>query len=113
MDLPTKDLISSLIIELVLFDEEAILATFFNVITLEFRYLLSQNSYFNVFFDGAYAERRLERSYENDFPFGFGAGLAFETKAGLFGVSYALGRQQKNPIDFKSAKIHFGYVNYF
>jgi len=94
------------------FDEEAVLASLFNMATLEYRFLLSQNSYFNLFFDGAYVENR-SGGYANDFPFGFGAGLAFETKAGLFGVSYALGRQQGNPIDFKSAKIHFGYVNYF
>ncbi len=94
------------------FDEEGVFASLFNIVTAEYRFLLSQNSYFNIFFDGAYVENRAS-GYDNDFPFGFGAGLAFETKAGLFGVSYALGRQQGNPIDFKSAKIHFGYVNYF
>ncbi|HXH18603.1 MAG TPA: hypothetical protein VNJ07_05925 [Chitinophagales bacterium] len=94
------------------FDEEAIFASLFDVATLEYRFLLSKNSHFNFFFDAAYVENR-SGGYSNDFPFGFGAGLTFETKAGLFGVSYALGRQQGNPIDFKSAKIHFGYVNYF
>ncbi|MDZ4844820.1 MAG: BamA/TamA family outer membrane protein [Chitinophagales bacterium] len=95
------------------FDEESIFSSLFNVVTLEYRFLLSKNSHFNFFFDGAYTEYRMQDAYRNDFPFGFGAGLAFETKAGLFGVSYALGRQQNNPVDFKSAKIHFGYVNYF
>ena len=94
------------------FDEEAIFASLFNVVTLEYRFLLSKNSYFNLFYDAAYVENRAD-GYENDFPFGFGAGLAFETKAGLFGVSYALGRQQSAPIDFRAAKIHFGYVSYF
>lgn len=94
------------------FDEEAIFASLFSVVTLEYRFLLSKNSYFNLFYDAAYVENRAD-GYENDFPFGFGAGLAFETKAGLFGVSYALGRQQSAPIDFRAAKIHFGYVNYF
>ncbi len=94
------------------FDEESVFASLYEVLTLEYRFLLSQNSHFNLFFDGAYVENR-SGAYTNDFPFGFGAGLAFETKAGLFGVSYALGRQQSNPVDFKSAKIHFGYVNYF
>lgn len=95
------------------FDEESIFSSLFNVVTLEYRFLLSKNSHFNLFFDGAYTEYRAEKEYSNDFPFGFGAGLAFETKAGLFGVSYALGRQQNNPVDFRAAKIHFGYVNYF
>ena len=66
-----------------------------------------------MFFDWAYVEQRLKDSFNNDFPFGFGAGLNFETKAGIFGLSYALGKQNNNPIDFKSAKIHFGYVNIF
>jgi hypothetical protein len=56
------------------------------------------------------------RNFKNkpfDFPFGFGAGAAFETKIGIFGLSYAMGRQLDNAISFKSGKIHFGYVNYF
>jgi hypothetical protein len=52
-------------------------------------------------------------NYPFDFPFGFGAGTTFETKVGLFGLTYALGQQQDNPISFKTGKIHFGYVNYF
>jgi hypothetical protein len=44
---------------------------------------------------------------------GFGAGLTFETKAGIFGLSYAVGKQNSNPLDFRSSKIHFGYVNIF
>ncbi len=95
------------------FDEEEIFTSLFDVVTVEYRFLLSENSHFHVFFDGAYVESRVAGGFESDFPFGFGAGLAFETKAGLFGVTYALGKQQNNPIDFKSAKLHFGYVNYF
>jgi hypothetical protein len=30
-----------------------------------------------------------------------------------FGITYALGSQENNPISFKTGKIHFGYVNYF
>lgn len=95
------------------FDEESIFTSLFDVITVEYRFLLSQNSHFHIFFDQAYVEYKTDNVYRNDFPFGFGAGLAFETKAGLFGVSYAIGKQQDNAIDFRSAKIHFGYVNYF
>jgi len=48
-----------------------------------------------------------------DVPFGFGAGGAIETKVGVFGITYAMGKQLDNKINFRSAKIHFGYVNYF
>lgn len=95
------------------FDEEDIFTSLYNVLTLEYRFLLSVNSYFSLFFDGAYVEQRLKDSFRSDFPFGFGAGLSFETGIGLFNVSYAIGRQQQNKIDFRSAKIHFGYINYF
>jgi hypothetical protein len=48
-----------------------------------------------------------------DTPFGFGAGISFETKAGIFSINYALGKQFNNPIELRSGKIHFGIVNYF
>ena len=48
-----------------------------------------------------------------DRPFGFGSGMSFETKAGIFSITYALGKQFDNPIKFSSAKIHFGFVNFF
>ncbi|GIV33587.1 MAG: hypothetical protein KatS3mg031_1122 [Chitinophagales bacterium] len=94
------------------FDEESIYASLYNVVTVEYRFLLSRNAHVHIFFDGAYVENR-SGDYFNDFPFGFGAGMTFDTRAGVFGVSYALGRQQGNPIDFKASKIHIGYVNYF
>lgn len=95
------------------FDEESIYASFYNVLTLEYRYLLGKNSYFFLFTDGAYWENSSVTPLLHDTPFGFGAGITFETKAGIFGLSYALGRQLNNPVELRSAKIHFGYVNLF
>ena len=48
-------------------------------------------------------------------PFGFGLGLTLETKAGLFGLSYAIGKDSDPSrfVNLRNAKIHFGYVNYF
>ena len=51
--------------------------------------------------------------YRRDNPFSGGIGINFETKPGIFSISYALGAQENNPILFKTAKIHFGFVNYF
>ncbi|MFH1321609.1 MAG: BamA/TamA family outer membrane protein [Bacteroidota bacterium] len=99
------------------FDEESMLASAYAVFTLEYRYLLEQNSYLYLFFDGAYYENEYRRinNLGNwlDRPFGFGAGISFETKAGIFSINYALGKQLENPIMLKSAKIHFGIVNHF
>lgn len=95
------------------FDEESIYASTFSILTLEYRFVLEQNSYLYVFGDGAWYENNEVTQYINDTPFGFGAGISFETKAGIFSINYALGKQFSNPIELRSGKIHFGIVNYF
>jgi len=95
------------------FDEESIFATVFAVGTLEYRLLIGQNSYFYVFGDYAYTENRTTETRTFDQPYGFGGGLTFETGAGIFGVSLAVGSQQRNPIDLRNPKVHFGYVSVF
>jgi outer membrane protein assembly factor BamA len=95
------------------FDEESIFATFYTIGTLEYRFILEQNSYLYLFIDGAYYENDGADIFVSDRPFGFGTGMSFETKAGIFSISYAVGKQFDNPIEFRSAKIHFGFVNFF
>lgn len=95
------------------FDEQSILVSDYYIFTAEIRYILSQNSYAALFADGGYVQNRSNNQLIADTPFGFGAGINFETKAGIFGLSYALGTQKNNPISFKNTKVHFGYVNYF
>lgn len=95
------------------FDEESIFATFYSIATVEYRFILEQNSFLYLFFDGAYYEKDNVKGYVSDRPIGFGTGMSFDTKAGIFSISYALGKQFNNPILFRSAKIHFGFINYF
>ncbi len=96
------------------FDEESIFATFFTVFTLEYRLLVGQNSYLYAFGDYAYLEdRRSGKPLRVEHPVGFGAGLTFETGAGLFGISVAFGKTDGVPADFRNPKIHFGYVSLF
>lgn len=95
------------------FDEESIHATGFAIFTLEYRYLLEENSYLYLFGEGAYVENVSRNISEYDTPYGFGAGISFQIKAGIFSLSYALGSQKQNPIDVKGGKVHFGIVNYF
>ncbi|MBI4929464.1 MAG: hypothetical protein HY841_01790 [Bacteroidetes bacterium] len=97
------------------FDEESIFASAYSVFTLEFRFLFEENSYLFFFGDGAYYENK-SISFTGDrydIPYGFGTGISFETKAGIFSINYALGKQFDNPIDLKAGKVHFGIVNYF
>jgi len=95
------------------FDEESITTSVFTMSKLEFRYILEQNSFLFVFVNGAWYERNTQDEYVTDTPIGFGAGITFETKLGIFSFNYALGKEFTNPIKFRAAKIHFGLINYF
>jgi len=95
------------------FDEESVFATRYAVGTLEYRLLIGQNSYLYAFGDYAWVEDNTNTKDLTDFPYGFGAGLTFETGVGLFGVSLAYGKRLDNPLDFSAPKVHFGYVSLF
>ncbi len=95
------------------FDEETIRATSYFSGTAEFRFLLEENSYLFAFFDKAWYEQRLSQSYLRDLPRGIGTGIAFDTKAGIFSINVALGQQLNNPVDLRSSKVHFGFINFF
>jgi hemolysin activation/secretion protein len=95
------------------FDEESIFASTYSIATIEYRYIIEKNSFARLFIDGAYYEKKTANGFSNDFPFGFGLGFSFETKAGIFSLDYALGYQQQELAPIRSAKIHFGFVNYF
>lgn len=96
------------------FDEESLFATRFAIATFEARLLLGQNSYLSAFTDYGYLENitRNTRSFLR--PWGAGAGMNIETKAGIFGISLAAGRRDTGqPMDLRSLKFHIGYVSLF
>ncbi len=96
------------------FDEESIFAAFYNVSALEYRLLIGATSYLYTFGDYGYTQSPTKDDALNHSHFiGFGAGMSFQTKAGLFRISYALGKQDINPLDTRSAKIHLGYQSVF
>ncbi len=95
------------------FDENTILATRFLMGNIEYRFLIGQNSFFSVFTDAAYTENVTNKTRNFNNFLGFGAGMTFETRAGIFSLNYALGKKNENPIDLKSGKIHFGYFSLF
>lgn len=94
------------------FNEEELYATTKTIFTIEYRFLVDQNSFAFLFFDQSWYENRTT-DYYNDHPYGFGVGFSFGTKIGTFSISYALGKQFNNPILLKDGKIHFGYIAYF
>lgn len=95
------------------FDEESINVLSYQLLTVEARYLLTRNSYAAFFVDLANLQQKDGLNEEQLWLYGFGPVLSFETKAGVFALSYALGQQLGANIDFRSGKVHFGYINYF
>ncbi len=95
------------------FDEESIFATYYAVSTLEYRFLIGLNSYLFGFTDFGYAgnnsfTEKMDHSY-----LGLGLGIAFETKAGIFNLTYAAGKRNDLNLNLRQSKIHFGFVSLF
>lgn len=96
------------------FDEESLFATRFVVGTAEWRLLLGPNSFLSAFADWAYLENLSAKNRLFLRPLGIGAGLNFETRAGIFGISAAVGRRDVGQsVDFRATKFHLGYVSLF
>ena len=94
------------------FNEEELFASTKLISSLEYRFLLDKNSNAFIFYDqGIYEDNTL--TYKIDNPFGVGAGISFGSRIGIFSISYALGKQENNPFEFRNGKIHFGYITYF
>ena len=94
------------------FNEEELYGTTTSILSLEYRFLLDKNSNLFAFYDQALMENNAANYYK-DAPFGFGIGLSFGTKIGIFSISYALGKQFNNPVLLSNGKVHFGYIAYF
>ena len=95
------------------FDEESILASQYAVGTVEYRYLVGLNSFLFTFVDAGWAKNDVPGYNLNNTFLGLGLGMAFETKAGIFNISYALGKRNDTNLNFHDSKIHLGYVSFF
>ncbi len=95
------------------YDEESEYVSQYFIATLEYRYLIGLNSYFFGFTDGGWARNTSKISRYSHSYFGAGLGLAFETKAGIFNLAWAVGKRDDVSFNLRQSKIHFGFVNYF
>ena len=95
------------------FDEESQYLSQFAIATVEYRYLVGQNSFFYVLADGGWGRNGTQNIKANYTYFGTGLGLAFETKAGIFNLAWAVGKRNDTQLNLRQSKIHFGFVNYF
>jgi len=93
------------------FNEESIIANLYGVGSVEYRFLPNEGFYISLFGDYAYIDNK--RMDLNTNFLSFGTGLSFLTKIGIFNLSYAVGKTENTPFDFKESKIHFGILSQF
>ena len=95
------------------FDEESQYLSRFIIGTLEFRYLVGQNSFFYAFSDGGWGRNKSQNTDADYTYFGTGLGLSFETKVGIFNIAWAVGKRNDLDFNLRQSKIHLGFINYF
>ncbi|HEX7413807.1 MAG TPA: POTRA domain-containing protein [Bacteroidia bacterium] len=101
-------------------NEQSIYASSYGIANLEYHFLFEQNSAFLLFGNyGWFQNASYNFSTSNptipnhDMPYSFGAGVLFQTKAGIFQMNYAIGHQYDNQISLRAGKINFGLINTF
>lgn len=94
-------------------DEAGIYCSSYAIGTIEYRFVYEENANFFLFVDQGWWEDAAQQQLVTDTPLGFGLGTSFETKAGLFSLTYALGQQFENPILLRGGKVHFGFTSLF
>lgn len=95
------------------FRDYSFFASKYAVETLEFRIFTEESSYFMVFADYGQYVTEVEGAFEQNTPLGFGGGLSFTTRAGIFNMVYALGREKGGSINFNNSVVNFGLVSRF
>ncbi len=95
------------------FDEESQYLSQYAIATIEYHYLISQNSYFYTLIDGGWGRNNSQNTDISHNYLSAGLGLAFETKIGVFNLAWAVGRRDDIPFNLRQSKIHFGFINYF
>lgn len=93
------------------FNEEGIFTEAYSIVSVHLKYRFDSNSGAFVFYDQGWTQGN--ELIPDDRPYGFGAGVNFGTKNGVFSLVYALGSQFNQALLLRDAKIHFGFVNLF
>lgn len=93
------------------FDEENIFTNQYLVSSNEIRFLFNNSSYFFGFTDIGFTQNRVIN--QNNSFIGGGLGLALSTQQGILNVSFAVGKRNDLPFNFKESKIHIGILSNF
>lgn len=78
---------------------------------LEYRFLITNKSFFYGFVDIGYYYRKIEETAETleAIKYGYGLGMRVQTRIGIIGLSFALGKGD----NLNQTKIHLGLINEF
>jgi hypothetical protein len=91
------------------FNEESLFASSYASWVVEPRLRFERHSFACLFVNGGYLKRFVNGGWLEDYPLGFGAGGALDTKAGQLELYYAYGMLRQQPLRLREAKIHIGY----
>lgn len=95
------------------FNEQSFFSSSYAIATLEYRYLIGPYDYLTVFADGGYLEEDSRDRFRRNYVLGLGTGLSFRTSGGIFSLFLAVGRTDESSFDFRTTKVHFGYISQF
>ncbi len=95
------------------FNEQSIFSDTYVIPSIEYRFLYNENGYIMIFSDAAYYTTNYNNQKFENKLYSFGAGIQFDTKAGLFNLIYAIGNSFGQSPDFRTGKIHAGLINIF
>ncbi len=95
------------------FNEQSIFSSAYGIGTVEYRFMIGEYSYLTAFSDFAYSEQNLITSFATNTFVGIGVGINFRSVGGVFSFYYALGKDDVSSFEFRTSKIHLGYVNRF
>jgi translocation and assembly module TamA len=94
------------------FDEEAFFASTVLFSGIEYRFLLDQFAHVLLFSDCAWLENQVLNKQQTAI-YALGLGLVLGSDNGQFRLSYGLGAQFGQPLQFNAGKLHLGYISYF
>ena len=94
-------------------DQRTIPTTSWITTSLEYRYLLDENSHVFGFFEKNYFEKNTLKSYQRGSIEATGLGVSIGTNSGLFTFLYGISNYTENRFLFRNAKINFGYISTF
>jgi len=92
------------------FNEESIFCNRYAIPSVEYRLLLTSQSFLFTFFDAAIASQIQNNRFQTSKFFGTGFGIALNTKSGILNVAYAVGKMDKTPVNLRESKLHINFT---